>query len=347
MSKGTFGFTKFGFSRIGQIAAQSTVGRTSAFKAGGSTTAKPADVSFAPRVLSATKSYVVLSTTGGSKADMIINLNRKTVSTKESTSPFSKIASFAKAGNGITIGNTTFTLQNGVLKVFFNGSTNPQLTFNFGDRTLAIDANGDGTIDRTLTLCFMAGTMIATPDGERSIESLKTGDLVLTAEGKAMPIRWVGKQEVSKTFADPITAMPVLVKAGALGDGLPKRNLFLSPAHALCLDGSLVQAGAIVNGQSIVRFRDTAETFTYYNIELAEHALILAEGVEAETFLDSASRENYDNWAEREELAELAPMAAMNLPRVLSARQVPASVRSRLEGIAKAEQVGDRLASAA
>lgn len=334
MSKGTFGFTKFGFSRIGQIAAQSTVGRTSAFKAGGSTTAKPADVSFAPRVLSATKSYVVLSTTGGSKADMIINLNRKTVSTKESTSPFSKIASFAKAGNGITIGNTTFTLQNGVLKVFFNGSTNPQLTFNFGDRTLAIDADGNGTIDRTITLCFMAGTMIATPYGERSIESLKAGDLVLTAEGKAMPIRWVGKQEVSKTFADPITAMPILVKAGALGESIPKRDLYLSPAHALFIDGTLAQAGALVNGQSIVRFRDTPETFTYYNIELDEHTLILAEGVAAESFVDNASRRNFDNWAERENLDGVGSIVEMDLPLAKSARQVPISIRQKLSEIA-------------
>lgn len=334
MAKGTFGFTKFGFSRISETVAKGFTSYSSAFKAGGATGAKPSAVTFAPKILSATKSYVVLSTTGGSKADMIINLNRKTVSTKESTSPISKIASYANAANGITIGNATFTLENGVLKVFFNGSSNPQLTFNFADKTLAFDANGDGTIDRTITLCFMAGTMIATPDGERAIESLKAGDLVLTAEGKAMPIRWVGTQQVSKTFADPVKTMPVMVKAGALGERMPKRDLFLSPAHALYVDGTLVQAGALVNGRTIVRHLETAELFTYYNIELAEHALIFAEGVPAETFVDNVSREIFDNWAEHEAIVDPAPVREMDLPRARSSRQVPMAIRNKIFEIA-------------
>lgn len=353
MSKGSLGFTKFGFSRISESLLERFPVRYSAFKSSGaSANAKPAAVSFIPRILSATKSYLVVSSSGGTQADAIINLNRKTITTKVSpgstgssgitakspadvASPFSQIQSFANAtGNGLTIGNFRLVFENGILKIFVNGSANPQFTFDTGSKTLTVDANGDGTPDLTATLCYMAGTLIATPDGERAIETLKAGDLVITADGKHEPIRWVGTQQVSKTFADPVTTMPVLVKAGALGEGMPKRDLFLSPAHALLIDGALVQAGALVNGSSIVRYQDTAETFTYYNIELAEHALISAEGVLAETFLDSASRENYDNWAEREALQDAAPMVAMDFPRALSARQVSASTRARVAAIA-------------
>ena len=335
MSKGSFGFTKFGFSRIGESLLERFPNSFSSFKSSGaSTNAKPSAVTFVPRILSATKSYVTLSTTGGNKADMIINLNRKTVSTKDTNTPFSKIASYANAGSGLTIGNTKFTFENGVLKVFINGSANPQLIYDFSTKVLSIDANGDGQVDRTVTLCFMSGTMILTPDGERAIETLKAGDIVITADGNHEPIRWVGTQQVSKTFADPLTTMPVLVKAGALGEGMPRRDLYLSPSHALFIDGTLAQAGALVNGRSIVRFSDTSETFVYYNIELGKHDLILAEGVAAETFVDNASRRNFDNWADREVLDGNGSIEEMDLPLAKSARQVPMAIRQKLSDIA-------------
>ncbi|WP_297443070.1 Hint domain-containing protein, partial [Acidocella sp.] len=41
------------------------------------------------------------------------------------------------------------------------------------------------------TICYCAGTMIATPEGEKAVECLKAGDLVLTMEGQALPVRWL------------------------------------------------------------------------------------------------------------------------------------------------------------
>jgi hypothetical protein len=128
--------------------------------------------------------------------------------------------------------------------------------------------------------------------------------------------------------------LPIRIRAGALGDGLPTRDLLLSPAHALLLDGVLVNAGALVNGGTITREAAVPEVFTYYNLELAEHTLILAEGTPAETFVDNVSREHFDNWAEHEALLGDAPIAEMDLPRAASHRQVPMAIRRRLAEIA-------------
>ncbi len=175
--------------------------------------------------------------------------------------------------------------------------------------------------------CFGHGTLIRTPDGDRAVEDLAPGDLVLTAQGSALPVRWVGRSVVSSLFGDPLRILPVRIRAGALGVNLPVRDLLLSPNHGVHLGDSLVQAGALVNGTSIVRVRDMPIVFTYWHLELDTHALVLAEGVAAESFLDGVEEIGFQNWDERS-----APVAVRELPypRVKSARQVPAALRRQI-----------------
>ena len=197
-----------------------------------------------------------------------------------------------------------------------------------------IDGNGNFVENLTLAStnapCFCAGTLIAAEHGDVAVETLQMGDLVTTADGRARPIRWIGRRAVATRFADPLKAMPVRIKAGALDDNLPGRDLLLSPCHAVLVDGVLIQAGALVNGVTILR--ETAmQDFTYYHIELADHALVLAEGVAAETFVDNADRMGFDNWAEHQTLfGTQTEMTEMAYPRAKSARQVPAATRARL-----------------
>jgi hypothetical protein len=182
------------------------------------------------------------------------------------------------------------------------------------------------------TVCFLAGTRIATPAGETPVEDLAIGDLVLTADGHAAPVRWVGVQTVATRFADPLRSFPIRIMAGALGPNLPLRDLLVSPDHALFLDGVLIQAGALVDGTTIVRESAMPERFTYFHVELDDHALILAEGVAAETFLDTVTRRRFDNWADYEaRYGDTGPvLAELPAPRIKSSRQLPQAVRRRL-----------------
>ena len=180
-------------------------------------------------------------------------------------------------------------------------------------------------------VCFLAGTAIATPDGTRAIETLAVGDHVLTADGAARPVRWLGRQTVATRFADPRRTAPIRILAGALGENLPVRDLHVSPDHAIMVDGVFVQAGALVNGISITRTELLPETFVYYHVELADHALILAESVPAESFIDNVDRLAFDNWNEHAALdAATAPMTEMPHARAKAHRQVPPSLRRRL-----------------
>jgi hypothetical protein len=194
-----------------------------------------------------------------------------------------------------------------------------------------------------LVSCFLAGTRIATPEGERAVENLGIGDLVTTADGRSAPVRWIGRRtmhadgESGYRFADPLVYGPIRIKSGALGEALPVRDLLVSMDHAVLIDGLLVQAGTPANGASVIRETRLPECFTYYHIELADHALVLAEGVPAETFVDNVMRMGFDNWAEPEALCCNAPsIVELPYPRVQSYRQLPLETRARMAARARA-----------
>jgi hypothetical protein len=186
----------------------------------------------------------------------------------------------------------------------------------------------------TDTVCFLAGTLIATPRGEVPIDTIRTGDLVLTADGRAVPVLWLGRQTVSTVFSMDENRRPVVIQAGALSQGLPRRDLRVTSGHALVFDGVLVNASALVNGTSIryMSMADLGDTFTVFHIETTDHEIIVAEGAPTETFIDNVTRARFDNYAEFVALfgTEGRPMAELHQPRALSARQVPQAVRTMI-----------------
>jgi hypothetical protein len=93
----------------------------------------------------------------------------------------------------------------------------------------------------------------------------------------------------------------------------------------------LIQAGALVNGTSIVRETNVPKTFVYYHVELDDHSLILAESTPSETFIDNVDRLGFDNWSEYEALyPQGKPLIEMSYPRAKACRQVPQALRRRL-----------------
>ncbi|MEL7115480.1 MAG: Hint domain-containing protein, partial [Pseudomonadota bacterium] len=126
---------------------------------------------------------------------------------------------------------------------------------------------------------------------------------------------------------------PVCITAGAMGGGLPHSDLYVSADHGMVLDGLVINASALVNGDTI-RFVSASELprmFIYYHIETEAHDVILANGAAAETFVDAVSRRDFDNYQEYLELYGTERIIPeMPMPRISSQRLVPHATKDRL-----------------
>ena len=188
------------------------------------------------------------------------------------------------------------------------------------------------------TECFLTGTHLLSDRGEIPVEELNIGDVVKTADGKLETIKWIGRQTVDPNrVKNVLRSHPILVKAGALGNNLPHRDLYVSPDHSLFIDGLLINAGALVNDISIVK-TEPVDYFTYYHVELENHCLLVAEGTAAESYLpQKENRDEYDNFAEYEELypnGSNLMLWPMDYPRISSWNKVPRFVSKKLLKIA-------------
>ncbi len=146
--------------------------------------------------------------------------------------------------------------------------------------------------------CFLPGTRLLTYRGEIAVEALELGDLMWTGLGGWQELRWIGRGRATIGAAEDHPARPVLIRAGALGEGVPRRDLRVTQGHCLLFPdasgpGALVPAALLVNGQSILLEAGEGEV-TYYHIGLARHDVVLAEGAACETWLDDGSHPPFD-----------------------------------------------------
>lgn len=201
-------------------------------------------------------------------------------------------------------------------------------------------------IEQDYIFCFARGTLISTASGVIAVEQLAIDDEVLNAAGAVVKVKWIGRQTRNPLFAKVDNHLPVCISQGALGDGLPLRDLYVSPDHAMLVQGCLVHASALLNGRTITQVKEWQGNIEYYHIETEHHELVLAEGAAAETFVDNVSREKFDNYAEFAALyPDAQPIAELDLPRVCFQRQLPKAISRELDAIA--DSLTGELAAAA
>jgi hypothetical protein len=187
--------------------------------------------------------------------------------------------------------------------------------------------------------CYAEGTRVLTVRGEVAVEDLEVGDEAVTASGGTRPVIWIGSRRVRcDIHPNPAEVNPVRIRKGAFGEGLPVRDLVVSPGHAVFVDGVLIPAHALVNGATVVQ--EAMDRVRYFHVELDAHDVLLAEGLPCESYLDDGNRTTFGNSPEFTALhGRLDPKSWEHAcaPMVAAGPQL-AEVQRRL--LARAEAMG-------
>lgn len=142
--------------------------------------------------------------------------------------------------------------------------------------------------------CFTPGSLIGTARGEVPIEMLRVGDRIVTRDNGVQEIRWIGKKTLDhRTLQESPEMQPILVRKGALGNGLPERDMLVSPNHRLLVANEqsslyfeerevLAAAKHLVNGTGITKAKCLGTTYIHFMFD--HHEVVLSDGTWTESF---------------------------------------------------------------
>lgn len=178
-----------------------------------------------------------------------------------------------------------------------------------------------GTVDffniEVVVPCFTPGTKIATPKGERNVEDLRMGDRVITRDNGIQEIRWIGKRQLSgQELRKAPHLNPVLIQAGALGNGLPERDMMVSPNHRVLVandkttlyfeEREVLVAAKHLTGLDGVDVVDICHV-EYIHFMFDSHEVVLSDGAWTESFQPGQQSMDGLGNAQRNEIYELFP----------------------------------------
>ncbi|WP_405403640.1 Hint domain-containing protein [Paracoccus sp. Ld10] len=165
--------------------------------------------------------------------------------------------------------------------------------------------------------CFCAGTMIRTPNGDVAVEDLRVGDLVETGDNGARPIRWIGGRTLDRV--DLVMApklRPVRIRAGALGQGVPSRDLMVSPQHRVLVRSAIAQrmfgtTEVLVAARQLTALDGVDEvavdTVSYYHILFARHEIVFSNDAQTESLYTGPQAMKSLGQAAQDEIFTLFP----------------------------------------
>jgi hypothetical protein len=126
------------------------------------------------------------------------------------------------------------------------------------------------------------------------VEGLRVGDQVRTAAGDLREVIWIGHRRIDcRRHRRPREVWPARVAAGAFGDLGPHRDLWLSPDHAVLVENALIPIRHLINGATIAQV--PVDVVAYHHLELPRHEVLLAEGLPAESYLNTGNASNFSN----------------------------------------------------
>lgn len=202
--------------------------------------------------------------------------------------------------------------------------------FSAGDTLTVLDNSQTGRLD---LFCFDRGTLIETEEGDVAVEDLRVGDRVVTLDHGPQPIRWIGSRQLDRETLEANEKLrPIRIRAGALGDGVPARDLVVSRQHRILVRSKvakrmfgaevLIPAHKLIplEGVTVAQDRDTVE---YFHFLFDDHQIVLSNGMPTESLFTGPQALKAVSPEGREEILTLFPELAAPTYAPKPARHIP------------------------
>ena len=143
--------------------------------------------------------------------------------------------------------------------------------------------------------CFSTGSRIETKRGLVEVQNLRIGDMIQTADNGYQPLRLVLRRRLSLDDLDAKQKLlPVRISQGALGQGLPSRDMLVSPQHRFLINSAIVDrmfggAEVLISAKKLTALpgiyvaRDVTQ-IEYFHLVLDRHEIMFAEHTATESF---------------------------------------------------------------
>jgi Ca2+-binding RTX toxin-like protein len=175
----------------------------------------------------------------------------------------------------------------------------------------------DFTNIESIVPCFTPGTLIATAKGQRRVEDLRQGDMIITRDNGLQEIAWVGQKPLTQNdFIDRPELKPILIKAGSLGEDMPERDIMVSPNHRMLIadkgvsmyfdEPEVLAAAKHLVGKDGINHVDVADT-SYIHFMFERHEVVLSDGTWTESFYPGDYTIDGLGSAQRDEILALFP----------------------------------------
>lgn len=247
---------------------------------------------------------------GGADADTFVNVDAGEV-----------VDGGSGGDDNDTLDLTGSVQGNGSLSVTY---TNPDSNGNGFDGFVTYfdeDGNETGKLEFTeienVVPCFTPGTMIATPRGEVPIETLEVGDKVITRDNGIQTIQWIGRREMKRRDFDAVPYLcPIRISQGALGYGLPERDMLVSPQHRVLVANEKTalyfeEREVLVAAKHLTSLDGVEvaapDDIDYIHLMFEQHEVLLSDGIWSESFQPGDMTLGAMGSEQREEIYQLFP----------------------------------------
>ena len=194
--------------------------------------------------------------------------------------------------------NKSVTISGNTLTVTEKGQTwSMSLAGSYDPTGFVLSDDGQGNSFLIYQKCFLAGSMIRTPKGEKAVERLRKGEQVcIHVDGREETREITGviqrRARVDSSKPEDMAGWSVIIAKDAFGKGLPNKDLSVTPEHCFYFEGKFVPVRMLVNGTSI-RYDHSQVEYDYYHVKTEPHSIIWANGVLTESWLDTDEQDIY------------------------------------------------------